>query len=146
MQGLAFDDDGNLWASEFGQSTYDELNLIRQGGNYGWPEVEGRGDEADFVNPRVVWSTSQASPSGPGVRRGPPVARRAARHPALAGRGRPTAQASDPTPFFVGEYGRLRTVEVAPDGNLWVTTSNRDGRGDPAAEDDRILVVRPGTR
>ena len=52
-------------------------------------------------------------------------------------------QASDPTPYLVGEYGRLRTVEVAPDGMLWVTTSNRDGRGAPADQDDRILVVRP---
>jgi glucose/arabinose dehydrogenase len=51
--------------------------------------------------------------------------------------------ASNPTDFFVGDYGRLRTVVVAPDGTLWVTTSNRDGRGDPAADDDRILVVRP---
>jgi glucose/arabinose dehydrogenase len=45
--------------------------------------------------------------------------------------------------FFVGKYGRLRTVVPDPNGNLWVTTSNRDGRGDPADEDDRILLVRP---
>jgi hypothetical protein len=43
----------------------------------------------------------------------------------------------------VGSYGRLRTVVRAPDGNLWVTTSNRDGRGSPAPADDRILLVRP---
>ena len=54
------------------------------------------------------------------------------------------ADASNPTDFFVGEYGRLRTVVVAPNGNLWVTTSNRDGRGDPAEADDRILEIRPG--
>ena len=52
-------------------------------------------------------------------------------------------KASDPKAFFIGKYGRLRTVVAAPDGNLWVTTSNRDGRGDPASEDDRILLVRP---
>ena len=51
------------------------------------------------------------------------------------------ARATDPTDFFVGEYGRLRTVVPAPDGSLWVTTSNRDGRGTPAAADDRILRV-----
>ena len=45
--------------------------------------------------------------------------------------------------FFIGKYGRMRTVVVAPDGNLWVTTSNRDGRGDPGPHDDRILLVRP---
>jgi len=64
VQGLAFDDQDNLWASEFGDSTFDELNLIRKGGNYGWPTFEGRGDDPDFVNPQVVWDTSEASPSG----------------------------------------------------------------------------------
>ena len=53
-----------MWASEFGQSTYDELNLIRPGENYGWPEAEGRSGDEAFVNPRVVWSTGEASPSG----------------------------------------------------------------------------------
>ncbi|MBD0292056.1 MAG: PQQ-dependent sugar dehydrogenase, partial [Jiangellaceae bacterium] len=64
VQGLAFDDDGNLWASEFGQSRWDELNLIRAGQNYGWPEVEGIGDDDRFVNPVAQWSTDEASPSG----------------------------------------------------------------------------------
>jgi glucose/arabinose dehydrogenase len=142
VQGLTFDDDGNLWASEFGQSTYDELNLVRKGGNYGWPEVEGRGDTEGFVDPRVVWSTSEASPSGIAF---------AEDHVWLGALGgtrlwRVTireGEASDPTPFLTGDYGRLRAVEVAPDGMLWVTTSNRDGRGAPAGDDDRILVVRP---
>ena len=53
-------------------------------------------------------------------------------------------QAAQPEAFFVGEYGRMRTVVTAPDGNLWVTTSNRDGRGDPADDDDQILLVSPG--
>ena len=46
-----------------------------------------------------------------------------------------------PQGWFVGDYGRLRTVTATPRGTLWVTTSNRDGRGDPAAEDDRILEI-----
>jgi hypothetical protein len=50
-------------------------------------------------------------------------------------------RASQPTPFFVGEYGRIRSVATTPDGDLWITTSNHDGRGDPAPEDDRILLV-----
>ena len=51
--------------------------------------------------------------------------------------------AAQPEAYFVGEYGRMRTVVVTPDGVLWLTTSNRDGRGSPADEDDRILRVTP---
>jgi len=140
VQGLAFDDTGRLWATEFGQSTFDELNLIQQGQNYGWPLVEGTGDLDEFQNPSTTWSTAEASPSGLAFLRGSlwAGALRGARlweiPVADSGAGRPTG-------WFVGDYGRMRTVTVAPDGHLWVTTSNRDGRGEPAAEDDRILEI-----
>jgi glucose/arabinose dehydrogenase len=143
VQGLAFDGDGHLWATEFGQDTWDELNRIDEGRNYGWPLVEGRGDQASYRNPSVQWRTDEASPSGlayldgslwAGALRGG----RLWQVPVTAdGTGRPRD-------WFVGDYGRLRTVVVAPDGNLWVTTSNRDGRGTPGPDDDRILVVDPG--
>ncbi len=143
VQGLAFDDQGNLWASEFGDSTYDELNLIRPGSNYGWPEAEGRDGSSSFVNPRVVWSTDEASPSGLAYADGRLwlAALRGTRLWRIDVIGGEVGKVRD---FFVGDYGRLRTVAVAPDGMLWVTTSNRDGRGDPAEADDRILVVDPG--
>jgi glucose/arabinose dehydrogenase len=143
VQGLAFDDRGRLWATEFGQNTWDELNLIEKGRNYGWPLVEGKGDREEYRNPFVQWRTEDASPSGlayldgslwAGALRGG----RLWQIPVTAlGTGRPRD-------FLVGDYGRLRTVVAAPDGNLWVTTSNRDGRGDPAPQDDRILVVALG--
>ncbi len=143
VQGLAFDDEGNLWASEFGQNTWDELNLIQRGLNYGWPEVEGKGgDGTRFTDPQVQWRTEEASPSGLafvrdrlylGALRGERVWRVDV----------DAKKASNDKGFFVGEYGRMRTVVAAPDGNLWVTTSNRDGRGQPAETDDRILLVRP---
>jgi glucose/arabinose dehydrogenase len=142
VQGLAFDDSGNLWASEFGQDTYDELNLIQKGHNYGWPTVEGKGDEPGLTNPQVTWSTDDASPSGLafldgrlwlGALKGERLWR-------VDVNGQ---KASDEKGFFVGKYGRLRTVVAAPDGNLWVTTSNRDGRGDPGPNDDQILLVSP---
>ncbi len=142
VQGLAFDDNGNLWASEFGQNTFDELNLIEKGRNYGWPQVEGVGDEPGMQNPQVTWSTDEASPSGLafvggrlwlGALRGEQLWRVNVND----------RKADREKGFFVGKYGRVRTVVTAPDGNLWVTTSNLDGRGDPAPEDDRILLVRP---
>ena len=64
VEGLAFDDRGRLWASEFGDSTWDELNLIEAGGNYGWPEVEGSSARDEFVNPAAVWKPENNSPSG----------------------------------------------------------------------------------
>jgi aldose sugar dehydrogenase len=64
VQGLAFDSEGRLWASEFGQQTWDELNLIKKGANYGWPVVEGSGRVKGMTNPKVVWRPSEASPSG----------------------------------------------------------------------------------
>ena len=64
MQGLAWDARGRLWASEFGQNTWDELNRIVPGGNYGWPVVEGRSGDDRFRNPVRQWHTDVASPSG----------------------------------------------------------------------------------
>jgi glucose/arabinose dehydrogenase len=143
VQGLAWDDDGRLWASEFGDSTWDELNLIEKGGNYGWPEVEGTGGAPEFIDPQVVWPVDQASPSGLAWSDG---------HLWMAGlRGQrlwrigvsADGRASRPKAYFTEDYGRLRTVATAPDGTLWLTTSNQDGRGDPSPDDDRILLIRP---
>jgi glucose/arabinose dehydrogenase len=138
VQGLGFDSAGRLWASELGASTYDELNLVVRGGNYGWPLVEGVGGDGRFVDPQVTWPTSDASPSGLAVvgdvaylaaLRG----QRLWQVPLVDGRAR------TPRALLVGALGRLRTVTPAPDGSLWVATSNRDGRGTPRTGDDRIV-------
>lgn len=145
VQGLAWDDRGRLWASEFGDQDFDELNLIEPGANYGWPEVEGTGGGKQFTDPQLVWPTDEASPSGLAFAEG---------HLWMAAlRGNrlwritvtPGGRARAATPFL-REHGRLRTVALAPDGSLWVTTSNRDGRGDPRPGDDRILQVSPRGR
>jgi glucose/arabinose dehydrogenase len=142
-QGLAWDAQGRLYAAEFGQNTWDEVNQIVAGGNYGWPTVEGNSSDTRFRNPIVVWSTAQASPSGAAID-GQTLYVAALRGQRLwsvplNGAG----GAGTPTGLLQGQYGRLRTVERAPDGALWVTTSNRDGRGTPAADDDRILRFPP---
>jgi glucose/arabinose dehydrogenase len=141
VQGLAFVGQ-QLWASEFGQDTWDELNRIEKGKNYGWPVVEGKGGEPRYVDPQVEWHTADASPSGLAYLDGRLWL--GALHGARLWRvdvDRDKAGADKA--FFIGKYGRMRTVVAAPDGNLWVTTSNRDGRGTPAPDDDRILLVRP---
>ncbi len=140
VQGLAFDDRGRLWATEFGQNTWDELNLIEPAGNYGWPLVEGSGDFEELRNPYVEWATQDASPSGLAFARGSlwAGALRGQRLWEVPVTARGTG---NPRDWFVGDYGRLRTVTVTPEGTLWVTTSNRDGRGEPTAQDDRILEV-----
>jgi glucose/arabinose dehydrogenase len=142
VQGLAFDGGGRLWATEFGQNTWDELNRIDRSRNYGWPVVEGRGDRAEYRNPYVQWRTENASPSGLAYLDGSlwAGALRGGRLWQIPLKGGTTQKPRD---FFVGDSGRLRTVVAAPDGNLWVTTSNRDGRGRPRAKDDQILVVAP---
>ena len=142
VQGLAFVGD-QLWASEFGANRFDELNRVEAGANFGWPEVEGTGGtDAGYVDPQATWDTAEASPSGLAHAEG---------HLWLAAlRGERLwrvpvdgERAGTPRAFFVGDHGRMRTVALAPDGTLWVTTSNRDGRGDPAADDDRILRIQP---
>jgi glucose/arabinose dehydrogenase len=142
VQGLAWDANGRLFATEFGQNTFDEVNLIEPGKNYGWPTVEGTGNNASFTNPLVTWSTSESSPSGNAV------SGNSLYVAALAGRRLWTIPITasglgTPQALLEGQHGRLRTVVTAPDGSLWVTTSNRDGRGSPTADDDRILRFAP---
>ena len=142
VQGMAWDAAGRMFASEFGQDRFDEVNRIVKGRNYGWPDVEGfAGDEKRFTEPLLTWTTDEASPSGVAFSGGSlwvaalrgerlwqvPLSRGGAA-------GRPIARLD-------GDYGRLRAVATAPDGSLWVSTSNRDGRGSPRSGDDKILLV-----
>ncbi|MEA2323364.1 MAG: hypothetical protein QOD81_3214, partial [Solirubrobacteraceae bacterium] len=144
VQGLAWDADGRLWEAELGQDAFDEVNAIRPGRNYGWPRVEGSGDTAGgrYTNPAVTWRTSDSSPSGAAIA-GSTLYVGALRGERLWRVPLDGARAGEPEPMLEGDYGRLRTVVRAPDGALWVTTSNRDGRGSPAEDDDRILRVTP---
>jgi len=140
VQGLAFDDRERLWASEFGANTWDELNLVEKARNYGWPLVEGRGDLAEYRNPFAQWRTAEASPSGLAYLEGS-LWMASLRGQRLWQIELDGAGIGKPQDYFVGDYGRLRTVVAAPDGNLWVSTSNKDGRGNPGPQDDQILEI-----
>ncbi|WP_419998043.1 PQQ-dependent sugar dehydrogenase [Streptomyces boninensis] len=142
VQGLAWDDEKRLWASEFGQDTWDELNHIQPGKNYGWPVVEGKSENKRYVSPLEQWRTSEASPSGLAYAKGSLWmaglrGNRLWRIP-LDG----TKTAAEPQAFLEREYGRLRTVVALENGDLLVTTSNTDGRGDVRDGDDRILRLK----
>ncbi|MDR2997303.1 MAG: PQQ-dependent sugar dehydrogenase, partial [Microbacterium sp.] len=138
VQGLAWESDGTMWASEFGQDTWDELNRVEAGKNYGWPLHEGIARADGFADPVVQWKPEEASPSGIAVIDGTLF---------IAGlRGErlwvvdPTAP-ENPWAVFTGEYGRLRDVAPGPDGTIWVLTNNTDGRGTPRDGDDHLMQV-----
>ncbi|MBG6182483.1 glucose/arabinose dehydrogenase [Arthrobacter sp. CAN_A214] len=128
VQGLAWDSEERLWATEFGPDVDDELNLVVPGSNYGWPEVTGAPGRDGFVDAQVVWpSTATSSPSGMtiiddtayiGGLRG----QRLWQVPLAGG------QAGRPVSHFDGEFGRLRDVAEGPDGGLLVATNENDGR------------------
>lgn len=142
VQGLAWDADNRLWASEFGQDTWDELNLIEPGKNYGWPVVEGKAHKAGYVDPVVQWRTSEASPSGIAYAEGSIWmaglrGERLWRVPLDGRESEAPAQA-----FLKGKYGRLRTVLSAGGDKVWLVTSETDTRGTPQPGDDKILQLK----
>jgi glucose/arabinose dehydrogenase len=148
VEGLAWDERGRLYASEFGLNRYDEVNLIEPGENYGWPEVEGEGGKAlGYVDPITTWSTSEASPSGAEILKNGAIPLWEGDLFVAALRGErlwrlelgPDGNVVERDQLLRDEIGRIRNVVQAPDGSLWVTTSNLDGRGTPAPQDDRIL-------
>ena len=143
VQGLAFDDEGRLWASEFGANAWDELNLVEAGADYGWPQVEGSGGGEGQTDPAVVWRTEDASPSGLAYWDG------SLWMAALRGErlweiplGDGDAPVEQPVGHLAGELGRLRSVLALPGSDgLLLVTSNTDGRGEVRDGDDRALLL-----
>ncbi len=136
-QGIGWGADGTLYASEFGQDTWDELNVIEPGGNYGWPEVEGMAGREGFIDPVQQWAPGEASPSGLAVTDSAILIAN------LRGerlRAVPLDDLGTSTETLVGEHGRLRDVAVTDDA-VWVLTNNTDGRGEPRDGDDRLIVL-----
>lgn len=151
VQGLAWDENGQLYASEFGQDRFDEVNRIEPGENYGWPEVEGEGGEPEYVDPIQTFATDEASPSGAAILEDSAIPQWDGDFFMAALRGArlwrlelgPDGDVIGREALLQDEYGRLRNAVQAPDGSLWVFTNNRDGRGTPSEGDDRILRLAP---
>lgn len=148
-QGLAWDDKGQLWATEHGRSGilsgFDELNLIENGKNYGWPEIQGD-ERKDGMESPVLHSGSDYTwaPADIEFVRGSLFfggLRGEALYEARSNRdGKPDLKI-----HFLGQFGRLRAVKLGPDGMLYITTSNTDGRGVPRAGDDKIIRIKLST-
>jgi glucose/arabinose dehydrogenase len=150
-QGLDWSADGTLYAAEFGPDVDDEVNRIEPGGNYGWPEVTGAAGREGFIDPVFVRQPPEASWSGLAVLTEGAIPQWEGDVFVAALRGNrlwrltldDAGEVAEAEELLVGELGRLRQVVQAPDGALWVLTSNRDGRGSPTSEDDRIVRLGP---
>ncbi len=173
-QGMAWDNFGNMWTTEFGQDTWDELNLMEKGKNYGWPIAEGffkfretpleesnpapkpnipdissnveMLNDSRFTPPVLTWHPSEAACSGIIFVKGSLISAclRGGKLWVIPVIG--DKQLGEPKEFFKGKFGRLRKATLAPDGTLWLITSNRDGRGGWSSgggnpKDDRIIRV-----
>jgi glucose/arabinose dehydrogenase len=184
-QGMAWDNFGNMWTTEFGQDTWDELNLMEKGKNYGWPIAEGfykfretplepgnpgsndQGtaenpapkptipsmpsdvellDDSRYTPPILAWHPSEAACSGITFVKGSLISAclRGGKLWVIPVIG--DKKLGEPKEFFKGRFGRLRKATVAPDGSIWIITSNKDGRGGWSSggenpQDDRIIRI-----
>jgi len=141
VEGIAFDGGGRLWATEFGNSRADELNRILPGRNYGWPRAEGPDGPGGYRDPLAHWRPENCSPGGIAI-----VGNRAwigaLRGQSLWSVVLSGAHKGRRRRHLHGRFGRIRGVHAAPDGSLWITTSNRDGRAPAHAHDDKVVRIR----
>jgi glucose/arabinose dehydrogenase len=146
-QGIAWDRSGNLWETEHGPSGgslgtgNDEVNFIESGKNYGWPEIQGDQIKSGMTAP-VKFSTPSVS-WAPG---GTAIINNTLYFSGLRGQALYRAEIQgnklgELQELFKGKYGRIREVIAGPDGMLYISTSNRDGRGVPGKNDDRIIRI-----
>ena len=136
-----------LYASEHGASGNDEVNLLREGENYGWPEAEGA-DHGDFTAPLALYEESIAPSGATFVRRDGSAWTGDFLVASLVGEQLRRlrfdgAEVVLDEALFEGRFGRLRTVVEGPDGALYLLTNNTDGRGTPREGDDRVVRIEP---
>lgn len=144
-QGLAWDSNGTLWETEHGPSggqygtAHDEVNKIEAGKNYGWPVIIGDAKKSGMETPFLNSGTSIWAPAGAAI------TDNSLYFGGLRGQALFMLELSSGqlASAFKGEFGRIREVILGPDGLLYITTSNNDGRGNPNAGDDKVVRVNP---
>ncbi len=152
-QGLDWDPvTGKLVISEHGQSAHDEVNVIKPGKNYGWPKVVGDETGPSYTSPILHTGDETWAPSGASFYNSDNIPQWENKYFIATLRGNhlrmldldiENDKVISSEVLFQGEFGRLRDASVGPDGNLYILTSNRDGRGSPEPTDDRILRIIP---
>jgi glucose/arabinose dehydrogenase len=141
-QGLCFGPDGRFYSTEHGPSEGDEINILQEGENGGWPEVVGNGiwNYTPTIAPAgCAYYDAELIPQWRGSLLFVTLKDQSLRRLELADDG----SVADEEVLYHGEFGRLRDVSVGPDGAVYLATSNHDGRGDPRDGDDRILRIGP---
>lgn len=140
-QGLAWDESGQLWETEHGPTAHDEVNKITQGNNYGWPTIVGNESQPGMNQPILQSGEFTWAPSGMTYWQG------SLYFAGLRGQALYQVQLSNNSftlsEHFKNQYGRLRDVELGPDGYMYLLTSNRDGRGSVSTGDDKIIRIDP---
>jgi glucose/arabinose dehydrogenase len=146
VQGLTWDDNGNLWATEHGrsgiQSGLDELNLIQSGKNYGWPTIQGDDIQSGMETARKNSGDTTWAPSAIAFVNDT-LFFSGLRGQALYEAVLQNDQVGNIQERFPREYGRIREVILGPNNMLYISTSNNDGRGIPRSGDDKIIMVNP---
>jgi glucose/arabinose dehydrogenase len=159
-QGLVFTPDGKLYSSEHGPSNDDELNIIEKNRNYGWPDVNGFCNTQTEITtctnwnvrePIAAWTPTLAvcgidyynHPSIPEWSNCILMANLKDKSLYSMKLSSDGLSITDTKIWFSNSYGRLRDICIAPDGRVFLATSNRDGRGSPVADDDKIIEIKP---
>lgn len=140
---------GFMVSSEHGPTAHDEINIIVPGGNYGWPRYAGVGGGNGFIDPVVESGESTWAPSGISFIRGDLFKQFRGDLLVACLRGEKLLRirfvderkAYIAEELLVGRLGRLRDVVMDEDGSIVIATSNRDGRGSPSQDDDRIIKI-----
>nr|WP_195940763.1 PQQ-dependent sugar dehydrogenase [Romboutsia sp. 1001713B170131_170501_G6] len=150
-QGLAWNSKNVLYSSEHGQSAHDEINIINPGGNYGWPIVQGNEESSEVITQKPLIHSGEDTwaPSGiTFINQGPWEGKllvatlRGQQLLGISMNGKGTV-VKNVESWLKNEYGRLREVVQGKDGSIYLTTSNKDGRGNPDVNDDKIIRLTP---
>ncbi|MEV6847453.1 PQQ-dependent sugar dehydrogenase [Actinoplanes sp. NPDC051411] len=140
VQGLAWDKNKKMYASDNGQPKNGELNVVDKGRNYGWPKADGPGSDAKLTNPLLSWPSADSTCVGVAtMEQSVATACLTGKRIWLAGVTANGTVLGNPQPLLVGQYGRLRALVGAPDGSIWASTSNQEEGATPGPDDDRLI-------